>query len=443
MPLSYDNEAYEQLKKYVINQKKNKKLEPIDLYKLASLLPRWKPNDKLPVCLLCRDSSKQPSGLGHIIPHSVLKEAGLDKFLDYNRGAEAGISRMGYYAFCGDCESKFQQGEVSFNPEFFKKLVKNPKEKIEVKATKLLNDKNFPWLYYTLISIFWRSLCFTPECDQHIKVLECLREYLLDWEASSETLNKKVKLFLFAPNSEIEDKLAKVSEVYSRYFYKMFHSSFHKDPSQTEPDALQGWLYCGPLHVAMIYSEEDFKAVKHHLSADLVKWEENSLLTTESQTFTIEAHSSRYFPVSLYDQIVKWGSSIMSSTTRLPSAGKDSTSSSPVVEATHLHLLPKDVSYDATNDQFGFSSVIFKERTVIKTGPFTFERVKRGSEKILFVAIKGALKNGGEVAIGLNVDPGGTVSYMKGVHIPQAVSADLKEIPFKEQIEKFIKMFDV
>ena len=228
MAMSYDSEDYKLLRKAVIDQKDKKKLVPSDLYNLASLLARWKVTDKLPVCLLCRDLSKQPSQLGHIFPHSVLREAGQDKFFDFIRGTVAGISRMGYHLFCPDCENIFKQGEDSFNPRFFKQLFKSPEKKIVVKATDDLKGKNFPWLYFMLISIVWRSLCVIPECGNFIEMLECLREYLsVNWEASRGTLDKKVKLFLFAPNSEINKKLSKDNPLFHRYFYNMFFAIFN------------------------------------------------------------------------------------------------------------------------------------------------------------------------------------------------------------------------
>ena len=137
----------------------------------------------------------------------MLKAAGHDKFFDFIRGTEAGISRMGYYFFCSDCENIFKQGEDFFNHRFFKQLFENPEKKIVVTATEVLKVKNFPWLYYTLISIVWRALCVIPECVNFIEVLECLRKYLLNWEAFRKTLGTKVKLFLFAPNSKIDEKL--------------------------------------------------------------------------------------------------------------------------------------------------------------------------------------------------------------------------------------------
>ena len=440
MATSHDSKDYVELKKSVIDQKSQKKLEPSDLYKLASQLARWKATDKLPVCLLCRDLSKQPSQLGHIFPHSVLKAAGHDKFFDFIRGTEAGISRMGYYFFCSDCENIFKQGEDFFNHRFFKQLFENPEKKIVVTATEVLKGKNFPWLYYTLISIVWRALCVIPECVNFIEVLECLRKYLLNWEAFRKTLGTKVKLFLFAPNSKIDEKLRGDSPVFHRYFYNMFDAVFCQ---QIEPNARSGWVFCGPLHVAMIYSEENFKAFRNMEYFD--EWELISMLTTKTVKFTIGDQDSRLFPEEYYNVIVDWGSKVLSSTARIPSADSDSASSSHDLQFVDLVLLPKDVSYDKTNDKFAFSSEIYKERSKVDvtqiSKTLTFVKAKRGNEKILFVAVKGDLQNGGVVAVGLEYKDDGTVGYMKEVNIPKKVNKDLTTPPFKRVIETLIKVF--
>ena len=172
MAMSYNSKDYEKLRKSVIDQKRKKKLEPSDLYKLASLLARWKATDKLPVCLLCRDLSKQPSQLGHIFPQSLLKEDPSSECFDFIRGTKTGKFNMGYRLFCCDCGNIFKQGEDSFNPLFFKKLFNNPEREIVVKAKEDLKGKNFPWPYYTLISIVWRSLCVIPECGNFIELLD-------------------------------------------------------------------------------------------------------------------------------------------------------------------------------------------------------------------------------------------------------------------------------
>ena len=77
MAAASGSEEYENLKKKVTDQKNDgKEVSPGDMYKLAALLARWRIKDRLPICLLCRKLDSKPEGLGHIIPHSVLKEAG-------------------------------------------------------------------------------------------------------------------------------------------------------------------------------------------------------------------------------------------------------------------------------------------------------------------------------------------------------------------------------
>ncbi|KAL9966302.1 hypothetical protein ACROYT_G024355 [Oculina patagonica] len=435
------NEDYKQLKESVISQKRENKVNPSDLYKLASLLARWKPNDKLPVCLLCRDTSKKPTQLGHIFPHSVLKKAGKKKFFDLTRGTEAGISKLGYHAFCGDCEKRFKQGEDWFNPQFFEKLVNNPQEKIQVGATRDLEGKKFPWLYYTLISIIWRLLCFYSSCCEYIEILELFRNYLLDWEASQKAMDSMVELSLFAPNSDVTEMFnAKELAFFHRYFYNTFHPVFRKaDRFNKESNGVWAYIFCGPLHVKMNYNEEDSKASK-----SFEEWETLSMLTNKDDNFTIGDQDSRIFPVLVHIEFLTEGSRDMSWISQLLLAERDSTSSSPAVQApwtcTYLHLLPRNVSYNASTDKFELSSDIYKEITeiVIDEGQhpkiFIFVKAKRGNEKILFVAVKGGFFGGGEIAMGLNVDPDGKVSCMKGAHVRQAIkcSIDLKDPPFKK-----------
>lgn len=126
MAAASGSEEYKKLKQKVIEQKRRKEeVSPGDMYKLATLLARWAATDRLPICLLCRKLDSKPEGPGHIIPHSVLKEAKEKKFFDHVRGAEGGASNFGYYAFCKDCEQVFQKGEVCFNPAFFRPFLAN------------------------------------------------------------------------------------------------------------------------------------------------------------------------------------------------------------------------------------------------------------------------------------------------------------------------------
>ena len=437
MASAFGSETYEDLKKKVMKEKNDgKEVSPDDMYKLAALMARWAATDRLPICLLCRKLDSKPEGLGHIFPYSILKEAGRDKFFDHVRGAEGGVSNFGYYAFCKVCEKVFQQGEVYFNREFFRPFVANVDRKIE----KSVISGSFPWLYHCLISIIWRLLCFVPEDTTCIRIqaLEYLRNYLLNWEKETGEIDARVKLFLLAPNCQI-DEMLKDNEVNRPFFYEMFGGemlTFSKD----SPNDLSVRLSCGPLHVNLAYTGCDSKADFS------VKGLEDSLLTTKTNKFTIEDKKTRIFPAEYYEPVVRFGTSILSATSRLPSAGKKADNTSPVLKAAYFHLLPKDVSYDRKRDIFRFREDWFEKKGCHHRGAFSITEVKRkgNNEKIVFVAIRGGLKNGGEYAMGLNVNSDGTVEYMKGVKIPRnVVGVDLSVPPFKDAVEKLLQDFKV
>ena len=423
------SEEYKDLKKKVMEQKKHgKEVSPDDMYKLASLMARWAVTDRLPICLLCRKLDRKPKGLGHIIPHSVLKEAGRQKFFDHVRGAEGGVSNFGYYAFCKDCEKVFQQGEDYFNPEFFQPFLANVDGKIEKNVK---NDSQFPWLYYCLISIIWRMLCFIPENSKYITALEYLRNYLLNWETDPGEIDTRVKLFLFAPNCKIDEKL-KDNEVNRRFFYKMFAGNIFSVPVGY-PNVTPLWLFCGPLHVYMLYKGCDW-------SDNVFK---DGLLTTKTSKFTIEDKKTRVFPAEYYKALVDFGTFILSATSRLPSSGTEASSTSPVFQGAYLHLLPKDLSYEREHNVFQFINDGFiVNGDAYHREAFTITEVERkgNKEKIVFVAIPNVLASGGEVAMGLKVNTDGTVEYMQGVRIPpNVVNVDLSVPPFKEIIEELLK----
>ena len=436
MTSTCDSEKYKKLKEKVEGQKKRREeVSPGDMYDLAPLMARWAVYDRLPICLLCRKLDSKPKTLGHIIPHSVLKEAGRDKAFDHIRGAEMPVSKMGYYAFCEGCEKLFQQGEVYFNKEFFRPFLANVDGKTEVNVT---ND-SFPWLYYCLISIIWRLLCFVPHENSgciRIQALEYLRNYLLNWKEETGEIDARVKLLLFAPSCLV-DEMLKDNEVNRRCFYEMFTGGIFQPPSDS-PNVLPVWLFCGPLHVNMLYLECGFTADSS------VKGFEDSVLTTKTNKFTIEDKKTRIFPAVYYKTVVDFGAPILSATSRLPSAGKKADSTSPVFQAVYFHLLPKDISYDRKHNIFDFRKDMFEKKGCHQRDAFSITEVKRkgNNEKIVFVAIRGGLKNGGEYAMGLNVNTDGTVQYMKGVNVPPkdvVKGVDLSEPPFKEAIEKLLK----
>lgn len=271
-------------------------------------------------------------------------------------------------------------------------------------------------------------LCFIPENSKYITALEYLRNYLLKWETEPGEIDTRVKLFLFAPNCKI-DKMVKAGneEIYKRFFYNMFSSTIF---CSKDPNLLTVWVFCGPLHVTMLYKGGKW-------SCDSFK---DSLLTTETSKFTIKDKNTRIFPDCFYTPVVEFGKSSLSATLRLPTAGKEANSTSPVFQVDHIHLLPKDVSYRKDRNIFQFSEDRFEEIGVHHLPALTIHEVKRtgNDERIVFVAIQG--KNGGEIAVGLKVNTNGTVQYMEGVNIPTNVDGfDLSVPPYKEEIEKLLK----
>lgn len=192
------------------------------------------------------------------------------------------------------------------------------------------------------------------------------------------------------------------------------------------------------MHVNMVYMGRDFTAEFS------VNGLEDSLLTTKTSEFTIEDKKTRIFPDIYYNPDVEFGASILSATSRLPSAGKKADSTSPVLQAAYFHLLPKDVSYDRKLNIFDFREDMFEKKGCHHRDTFSTTEVKRkgNNEKIVLVAIRGGLKNGGEYAMGLNVNTDGTVQYMKGVNVPPkdvVKGGDLMVPPFKETIEKLLE----
>ena len=55
------------------------------------------------------------------------------------------------------------EGEVNLNPQLFQPFHEKQNDSIEVDVCD--NDGNRPWLYFCLISIIWRCLCFVPSCQ--------------------------------------------------------------------------------------------------------------------------------------------------------------------------------------------------------------------------------------------------------------------------------------
>ena len=445
-PLS-DFEEYEHLKKKVIEQKKLPgEVSPADLYKLAVLMSRWAATAHLPMCLLCRESNKKLQK-GHIYPNSVLEtleKKGEQRYTDIFRGAEwQGASKCAYHVFCGDCEKIFQQGENYFNKKFFASFCENVGGQHKISVTETRSESSFPWLYYCLISIIWRALCFVPKIKDDgtcIEVLEYLRSYLLDWK---KVEIDRVKLFLFAPNCEVDKKLEAGSEVNKVFFYEwaFFTTELLKmcqNPNETNK-FLSGWLFLGPLHVFMLYSEDNFAFMEGYKTFE--EWKENSSLTPETNEFTIPDKEGRIFPVDFCDKIIELGALVASVKARQPSADQNYNNGSRVLDAVFGHWLPKDISYDRVRDRFSFNTNMFveKDQRELKMKIVKAER-KANKEQILFVVVQGVVNGTGELAMGLHVNADGTVEFMKGVNVPKrAFGWNSNDPPFKNTIEGLLR----
>lgn len=446
-PLS-DCEEYEQLRKKVIDLKRlSEEVSPADLYKLALLMSRWAPTAELPLCLLCRRSNKKLRK-GHIFPKSVLEtlESKAEKegkasiiYMDHSRGAQIqGASSCAYRVFCGDCEQVFQQGEVHFNNNFFAPLCVNVGGKHEISVT--LEESSFPWLYFCLISMIWRSLCFVPDMKDDktcIEVLEYLRSYLLDWK--NVNIDGRVALFLFVPNCEVDEKLVAGSEINKWWFYNwlFFTTEIIKNHDKTI-NFLSGWLILGPLHVVMLYRDDISALVEGY---DFFKgWKETSSLTPETNRITIPDKEGRFFPVAVGDSIIQLGKLVASSKTRLPLAGQTCTNDSPSLRAAFQHWLPKDISYVRDRGRFSFNN-FFEEKweKELKMKIVKAER-KKNKEEILFVVVQDVVNEKGELAMGLHVNADGTVEFMKGVNVPKSsFNWNSNDPPFKNTIQGFLK----
>lgn len=445
-----DYEEYEQLRTKVIALKQlSEEVSPADLYKLAVLMSRWAVTAKLPLCLLCRRSNKKLEK-GHIYPKSVLKtlerKAKRERnariiYMDDSRGAEIkGASNCAYHVFCCDCEQVFQQGEVYFNQYFFAPLCEKVGDQHEILVKVPREESSFPWLYFCLISMIWRALCFNPRIKDNktcIEVLEYLRSYLLDWK--NVNIDGRVALFLFVPNCEVDEKLVAGSKINDWWFYNwlFFTTEIIKNHEKTS-NFLSGWLILGPLHVVILYRDDISALVEGN---DLFKgWKESSSLTPETNTITIPDKEGRFFPVVFGDEIIQLGTQAASLKTRLPLADQTCTNDSPVLFAAFQHWLPKDISYDRDRGGFSFNA-FFEEKweKELKMKIVKAER-KANKEEILFVVVQDVVNSKGELAMGLNVNADGTVEFMKGVNVPKrSFNWNSNDPPFKNTIQGFLK----
>ncbi len=436
---------YDKKKSEVVEQIRNKSsIKPEDLYILATLLTIYASNDSLPLCLLCRkNEAKKQFQLGHLIPHSILETGGIKYFADLNQGKESGPSNMGYRAFCGECEDRFSKnGETYLNEQFFKPFYEKQDEEI---TCSVLNKDGQPWLYFSILSIVWRCLCFVPDSKRFLNILEYLRSFILDYPEHNQTnIDSEVTLYVFAPNCELENKLNDDNETYKRFFNGMYTGEVGGYLNN-----VLVWVFMGPIHIVMKYANStDGVNVANEL--DLDQKAQACVIRSTTSEFTIPKKNDRFFPMTRYDWIISHGIYILSQTLRIRPSTKDvEMSTFPPVMATNLFLLPKSVMY--SNGDFCIPKFYKIKFRFSEDDSMKIVGALQGKDKVLFVAFDDAMKysedgnpKNGPLALALKVDINGNdinVSYQKDVYIPlkEKCGQDLNQhIPYKEAIEELI-----
>ncbi|CAB4010228.1 Hypothetical predicted protein [Paramuricea clavata] len=277
--------------------------------------------------------------------------------------------------------------------------------------------------------------------------LECLREFLLKYP--NHDIDSKVALFVFAPNSQLESKWKEDNETYKRFFDRTCAAI--RDFSHSDHTA--AWVRMGPIHILMIYNSEDgdlhgpFGLTKEDL--DIAK--QLCIINNTDDKIFIPKKQDRFFPMSVYDDIVNIAKKALSSTRRVSSKKTAIDSTLPPVQATHLFLLPQSVSYTDGNfsiPKSHYQTTFSHDQRGLKIVGARRSKSSNG-EKIIFVALEGSIKyvdddgknKTGPLAMALNVGDNGKVSYLKGVNIPpkeKVCGRDLNEIPYKQEIEKIM-----
>ena len=280
--------------------------------------------------------------------------------------------------------------------------------------------------------------------------MEYLRSFLLIYpnlESQIRDIDSKVKFYIFAPNSELESKCKEDNEAYKRYFDQLYTARFECD----DPDNLMFvavWVYMGPIHILMTWCKVDvgMKGLPFDISKDdLNEAEESCVFKHTDTTICIKKKQERFFPMSVYSNIVRWGNGAISKTLRIPS--KENVTLKPLIQATNLFLLPEGVEY--VTGCFKLPRH-FKEKFCHTEEYFTIVGACRGRrEQIVFVCFQEAIKYSspdskpmhGSLAMALNVDDNGKLSYLKDVRIPSKEKyngQDLTQIPYEVHIKAII-----
>ena len=335
-------------------------------------------------------------------------------------------------------------GMAHLNPNFFKPFHKNQNQPIEVSVRDINGN---PWLYFCLISIVWRCLCFIPRAKEFLNTLEYLREFILKYP-NYHDIDSKVTLFVFAPNSQLESKCKEDNQTYKRFFDDMYTARFDYD----NPNNTAAWVFMGPIHILMIYKSTggDLGGPFELCQQDLNQAKQSRIMYQGTDTkFSIGNKHVRFFPMTSYSAIISFGLEDLSRTLRVrPSKTTATDSTLTPMPLTYLPLLPKSVSYDDRD----FSFPEFYQRTFSHSLPGILTIVgarKSKGDKIVFVAFETALEyvedgeniKTGPIAMALNVNDNGKVSYLKDVLIPpkdKVCGLDLNKIPNQFAIEKLM-----
>ena len=480
-PAVRTSEEYKTKKEEVELQLKNCKVEAKDLYALASLLAKWKPNDSLPVCLFCRTKApKKEFDRGHLIPLSIFNQANVTLCVDARNGKQVGKTRLGYRAFCSKCEQIFSKyGEKYLNPEFFKKIHDQPDNELTVHFDEK-NNPNPNWFYFAIMSIVWRCLCFATSSNSLSNILEDLRKFLRK-PSDDDDIDSRVRMYLFAPNNELESKWKADNEAYKRIFQELYTATFDCD-GVDNPTHMGVWLFMGPIHVLMTYSSTKFKItfLPFPMSLKDLHKAECCRFKYTDKTICVKKKQERFFPLSMYEKIVEFGLYANSQNIRVNMETKSTPFSMQAAEAI---LLPVGAYYRngtfSIPDQFTkkFECCLIKvedrqsghywsvytmqlkdldfvsvEELLVTNKMYIVGACRGKKEEVIFIALKYAVKyhvNGeakfGPMAIALKVNKGEEVyvSLLDGVHVPSKDKLggyDLaKEIPFKKLIEGIIR----
>jgi hypothetical protein len=316
-------------------------------------------------------------------------------------------------------------------------------------------------------------LCFIPRAKEFLNTLEYLREFILKYP-NYHDIDSKVTLFVFAPNSQLESKCKENNQTYKRFFDDMYTARFDYDNANNTV----AWVFMGPIHILMIYkstggdlggpfelSEQNLNQAKQSCikstggdlggpfelsQQDLNQVKQSRIMYQGTDTkFSIGNKHERFFPMTSYSAIISFGLADLSRTLRVrPSKTTATDSTLTPMPLTYLPLLPKSVSYD--DGVFSFPE--FYQRTFSHNlpGVLTIVGARKGKgDKIVFVVFETALEyvedgeniKTGPIAMALNVNDNGKVSYLKDVLIPpkdKVCGLDLNKIPNQFEIEKLM-----